>query len=163
MGHEKERPLVVWPGYKWIKIKKNHRHLKLKTLSICNWTLFPQYSANSALTFYHLLYHLLKPKTYNFKLYTHLILHFALWNVNGPSWLTGRVGNRPSWPASQTVCLNSLGRKSRFSLQFLRQSAFWTNQCWKGLMNSPMKNMVHLFYQLFGIVWRKKDYLWKGI
>ena len=34
----------------------------------------------------------------------------------------------------QTVCLNNFARKSGFRLQFLRQSAFLTHHCWRGLM-----------------------------
>ena len=38
----------------------------------------------------------------------------------------------------QTAYLNNFARKSGFSLQFLRQSAFYTHYCWRGLMTSPM-------------------------
>ena len=35
--------------------------------------------------------------------------------------------------------LSNLARKGGFGLQFLRQSAFQTHHCWRGLMTSPIK------------------------
>ena len=45
----------------------------------------------------------------------------------------------------QTAYLNDIARKSGSRLQFLRQSAFYTHHCWRGMMTSPMKCYDILF------------------
>ena len=40
----------------------------------------------------------------------------------------------------QIVYLNNFARKSGFRLQCLRQYAFQTHHCWRGVMTSPMSN-----------------------
>ena len=43
----------------------------------------------------------------------------------------------------QTVYLNNIARKRECRLHYLKQSAFLTHHCWRGLMTSPM--MISLY------------------
>ena len=46
----------------------------------------------------------------------------------------------------QIVYLNNFARKSGCRLQFLRQSAFYTHHCWRGLMTSPIRSVLTFSY-----------------
>ena len=48
----------------------------------------------------------------------------------------------------QTVYGNNFAEKCGFRLQFLRQSAFSTHHCWRGLMTSPMNDNFLIFFFL---------------